>query len=181
MSKCCFSSAISDSNLFICSLSSPHIFTKVINCSVTARRESISVLLVSSNFSILNESVLYLIDHLYHYYQREKDSFCQFWLIFRDTWINGAWRGLICLTSPVTSNGEKYSCSYFIQEQSRCLVMFTNESNKSKVQAIKDLVDKIVYKSTGRLIKTVVYLNITWPSSSLSQISVAGSSSLIAL
>lgn len=39
--------------------------------------------------------------------------------------------------------------------------MFTNESNKSKVQAIKDLVDKTVYKSTGRLIKTVVYLNIT--------------------
>ena len=54
MSNCCLSSSISISNLFICSLSSPHIFTNVINCSVTARRQSINCLLVSSNFSILN-------------------------------------------------------------------------------------------------------------------------------
>ena len=64
LSSCCFSSAISISNLFICSLSSPHILTNVISWSVTARRESINCLLVSSNFSILSskQKVIWSLD-----------------------------------------------------------------------------------------------------------------------
>ena len=60
MSQCCLSSAISISNLFICCLSSPQIFTKVINCSVTARRHSISCLLVPSTDSSLQCFIMIL-------------------------------------------------------------------------------------------------------------------------
>ena len=49
MSSCCFSSAISISNLCICCLSCPDISTKVRSCSVTIRRHSIICLLVWSN------------------------------------------------------------------------------------------------------------------------------------
>lgn len=60
MSQCCLSSAISISNLLICCLNSPQIFTKVSNCSVTARRISISCLLVSSTDSSLQCFIMIL-------------------------------------------------------------------------------------------------------------------------
>ena len=66
MSQCFLSSAISVSNLFICCLSSPQIFTKVINCSVTARRHSIICLLVPSTDSSLQcfIAILELVEHI---------------------------------------------------------------------------------------------------------------------
>ena len=60
MSQCCLSSAISISNLFICCLNSPQIFTKVINCSVTARRTSIICLLVCRTDSSLQCFIIIL-------------------------------------------------------------------------------------------------------------------------
>ena len=79
MSQWCLSSAISISNFSICCLSSRQIFTKVIACSVTARRISISCLLVPRTDSSL-QCFITILDLVENILIVCKDDWC--WEIF---------------------------------------------------------------------------------------------------